>query len=68
MIDDLDWDFGSRDAFVEWCTVGFGSWTSRLPEQTIGPFVDDVVTAYREQTGSDSVFRFMQLRVTLARR
>jgi trans-aconitate 2-methyltransferase len=67
VVDDLEWDFGSRNAFVEWCTVGFESWTSRLPDQAVGHFVDDVVTAYREQTGSDSVFRFMQLRATLTR-
>lgn len=60
-VDDLSWDFGTREAFTDWCTVGFGSWTSRLPSDRVGPFVAEVVDAYAEATGSDHVFRFMQL-------
>ena len=66
-IDDLDWDFGARDTFLRWCTVGFGAWTSRLPMEAVDDFVRDVVVEYKKLTGSDSVFRFMQLRATLTR-
>jgi len=60
-VDDLAWDFGSRDAFAAWCAVGFGGWTGDLSVQDGREFVDDVVEAYAAETGSDQVFRFMQL-------
>jgi len=62
LVDDLSWDFGSRDAFVAWCTVGFGAWTSRLPDEAVAPFVSEVADAYEAAAGSSQVFRFMQLR------
>jgi trans-aconitate 2-methyltransferase len=60
-VDDLSWDFGSRDAFAAWCAVGFGGWTGHLTEAEGAAFVEQVVDAYAEATGSDHVFRFMQL-------
>lgn len=60
-IDDLAWDFGSREAFTAWCTVGFGGWTSRLPDEAVPEFMAQVVDAYAAATGSDQTFRFMQL-------
>jgi trans-aconitate 2-methyltransferase len=60
-VDDLSWDFGSRDAFAAWCAVGFGGWTGGLPPAQGSAFVTEVVDAYAAQTGSDHVFRFMQL-------
>jgi trans-aconitate 2-methyltransferase len=60
-VDDLAWDFGSRDAFAAWCAVGFGGWTGDLSVQDGQEFVEDVVEAYAAETGSDQVFRFMQL-------
>ncbi len=60
-VDDLSWDFGSRDAFATWCAVGFGGWTGDLTSEEGSAFVDQVVDAYAEATGSDHVFRFMQL-------
>jgi trans-aconitate 2-methyltransferase len=65
--EDLEWDFGSRETFTSWCTVGFGAWTERLPDQAIGEFVDDVVTDYAREIGSDAQFRFRQLRAALVR-
>jgi trans-aconitate 2-methyltransferase len=63
-VDDLDWDFETRETFVRWCAVGFGAWTSRLADD--GPaFVSEVVDAYAEVAGSDHTFRFMQLRANL---
>ncbi|MEP6648699.1 MAG: methyltransferase domain-containing protein [Lapillicoccus sp.] len=60
-VDDLQWDFGSRDAFAAWCAVGFGGWTGDLSAEDGQGFVDEVVAAYAAETGSDHVFRFMQL-------
>jgi trans-aconitate 2-methyltransferase len=60
-VDDLSWDFGSREAFTEWCAVGFGGWTGHLAAEEGSAFVAQVVDAYAEATGSDQVFRFMQL-------
>jgi trans-aconitate 2-methyltransferase len=64
-VDDLSWDFGSKDAFIAWCAVGFGAWTSRLPSPSVTAFVSDVVEAYEAATGSAHIFRFMQLRAKL---
>ncbi len=60
-VDDLSWDFGSRDAFAAWCAVGFGGWTGYLTAAEGSAFVEEVVDAYAEATGSDHAFRFMQL-------
>lgn len=60
-VDDLAWDFGSREAFTAWCTVGFGGWTSRLTDEAVPEFMTEVVDAYAAATGSDQTFRFMQL-------
>jgi trans-aconitate 2-methyltransferase len=64
-VDDLEWDFESRDRFGRWCAVGFGAWTDRLPPATADAFVSDVVDAYADATGSASVLRFLQLRARL---
>jgi len=64
-IDDLAWDFESRDRFVRWSSVGFGAWTDGLPTGMRGAFVSDAIDAYAQATGSASVFRFLQLRAQL---
>jgi trans-aconitate 2-methyltransferase len=66
-VDDLQWDFGSREAFTDWCTVGFSGWTAHLPDADVPAFVTEVVDAYAAQTGSDQVFRFMQLVASTSR-
>ena len=43
---DREWDFGSREAFSRWRSVGSTAWTGRLPEQDRGEFVADRVQAY----------------------
>jgi trans-aconitate 2-methyltransferase len=63
---DLSWDFGSRAAFTEWCTVGFADWTARLPAPEVPAWVDEVVEAYQAEVGESGVFRFLQMRVELA--
>jgi trans-aconitate 2-methyltransferase len=60
-VDDLEWDFGSRESFVAWCTVGFVGWTGSLSAGDATAFVADVVDAYAVASGSDHVFRFVQL-------
>jgi trans-aconitate 2-methyltransferase len=60
-VDDLSWDFESREAFAAWCAVGFGGWTGHLSREDDAAFVAQVVDAYAATTGSDHVFRFMQL-------
>jgi trans-aconitate 2-methyltransferase len=58
---DKTWDFGSRDAFAQWCAVGFGDWTSRLAPDRVAAFVDDVVDRYSQVTGRSGVFAYYQL-------
>jgi trans-aconitate 2-methyltransferase len=64
---DLSWDFGSRAAFTQWCTVGFADWTARLPPPDVSAWVDDVVEAYQAEVGQPGVFRFLQMRAEAVR-
>ena len=64
---DKTWDFGSRDAFAQWCAVGFGDWTNRLAPDRVAAFVDDVVDRYSQVTGHPGVFAYYQLRAELRR-
>ncbi len=66
-VDDLTWDFGSAAAFRSWCAVGFGGWTDRLPPADAESFVADVADAYAVVSGSDQLFRFLQLTARLRR-
>lgn len=58
---DLRWDFGSRGAFADWCTVGFADWTARLTADRVPVWVGEVVDAYEALVGEPGVFRFLQL-------
>ncbi|MDI1465411.1 class I SAM-dependent methyltransferase [Catellatospora sp. KI3] len=64
---DREWDFGSREQFAQWCTVGFSDWTSRLPAADGPAFVDAVVDRYEPIAGRPGLFRFLQLRAELRR-
>jgi trans-aconitate 2-methyltransferase len=65
--EDLSWDFESSEAFAQWCKVGFGPWTDRLPDATAtDAFIHDILGSYEHETGSNTVFRFMQLRANLS--
>lgn len=64
---DQSWDFGSRDAFAQWCAVGFGDWTSRLGTDLAATFVDEVVDRYADVAGRAGLLAFYQLRATLRR-
>jgi trans-aconitate 2-methyltransferase len=65
VVDDLEWDFGTRAAFADWCTAGLVAWTGRLASDDRADFVDDVISAYAEVSGSDTRFRFLQCRIRL---
>jgi trans-aconitate 2-methyltransferase len=64
------WDFKTNAAFFGFCSAGFGAWTQRLPEFERGPFVEDVMNAYRAAVsiGAEDacIFRFYQTDITLA--
>ncbi|GAA1655588.1 class I SAM-dependent methyltransferase [Catellatospora bangladeshensis] len=62
---DREWDFGSREQFAQWCTVGFSAWTSRLAAADVPTFVDTVVGEYETVAGRPGLFRFLQLRAEL---
>jgi trans-aconitate 2-methyltransferase len=64
---DLAWDFGSAAAFRAWCALGFTTYTERLPAEHRDAFVAAVTDEYGRVTGSDEVFRFLQLRLELRR-
>ena len=66
-VDDLEWDFGSRERFQRWSSAGFGVWTDHLPAGVEQAFLGDVVDAYEKVIGSAGIFRFMQLRARLSR-
>ena len=64
-VQDVQWDFGSREAFARWCTVGFADWTTGLSPPEVAAWVDDVVTDYQQSVGRPGLFRFLQLRAEL---
>jgi len=47
--------------------VGLIAWTSRLPQDERGSFIDDALTRYADEGSSASVFCFYQMDVQLAR-
>jgi trans-aconitate 2-methyltransferase len=67
VVTDRDWDFGSREEFARWCSVGSTAWTDRLPEHDRGQFIADLVQAYEPIVGRPGLFRFTQMRALLRR-
>lgn len=65
-IQNLQWQFDSTDDFSQWFAVGATDWTNRLPGTDVGSFVDDVIERYQEQVGEPALFRFSQMRASLA--
>jgi trans-aconitate 2-methyltransferase len=63
------WDFKSRQAFFDFCSVGLIAWTNRLPETERPDFVNDVLNRYRvvaaDHAGEENVFKFYQSDFTL---
>jgi trans-aconitate 2-methyltransferase len=66
-VTDREWDFGDRQRFSRWCTVGSTAWTDRLPAGEHDAFVDDQVSAYQAVVGRPGLFRFTQMRAELRR-
>ena len=64
---DREWDFGSREEFARWCSVGSTAWTDRLPAQERANFIDDQVRVYEPIAGRPGLFRFTQMRALLRR-
>lgn len=62
---DREWDFGARQQFTAWCSVGATAWTDRLAEADRSAFVDDLVTAYEPIAGRPGLLGFMQIRAEL---
>ncbi len=66
-VTDRQWDFGSRDAFVQWSAMGSTAWTDRLPDDRRAQFIEEQVGLYEPIAGAPGVFRFMQMRALLHR-
>jgi trans-aconitate 2-methyltransferase len=66
-VTDREWDYGSRNAFRQWCAVGTTAWTGRLAAEDRERFVDELVAEYEGVVGSPGLFRFMQMRADLRR-
>ena len=64
-VDALEWDFGSREAFSRWCTVGFADFTARLAPADVPAWVAEVVDDYEAVAGRPGLFRFLQLHAVL---
>jgi trans-aconitate 2-methyltransferase len=66
-----NWDFGSREAFVHFAEATFVEWTRLLPPDRHGGFIDEVLDRYRQlRDGSAdqaNVFTFYQMEVVLRR-
>ena len=62
---DLEWDFGSREAFSRWCTVGFADFTARLAAADVPAWVAEVVAGYEAVAGRPGLFRFLQLHAVM---
>ncbi|MDH6282519.1 class I SAM-dependent methyltransferase [Prescottella agglutinans] len=64
-VQDMSWDFGTRDAFTAWCAAGSAAWTGRLSPVDRPRFVDHWVRAYEDVSGHPGLFRYMQMRAAL---
>lgn len=64
-----EWDFGSREHFVDWARITFVEWSRMVPEGERDRFIADVLDAYA-RVGSEvgpNVFVFYQMEVELRR-
>lgn len=67
VVRDVEWDFGSREEFVRWCTVGSTDWTSHLDDAAVPAFMDDVAREYEQISRRPGLFLFTQMRAELVR-
>lgn len=68
VVRDVEWDFGSREEFVRWCTIGSTDWTAHLDDAAVPEFMDDVAREYEQISGRPGLFLFTQMRAELVRR
>ncbi|MDT5013445.1 MAG: trans-aconitate 2-methyltransferase [Mycobacterium sp.] len=66
-VTERQWDFGSRDRFAYWCSVGTAAWTDRLSIGERPRFVDELVKAYEVVAGRPGLFLFTQMRAELVK-
>jgi hypothetical protein len=57
-VTDRQWDFGSREDFAHWCSVGSAAWTERLAVDGRSEFVDEMVNSYETGAGRPGLFLF----------
>ena len=67
-VTDRRWDFGTRERFARWCSVGSAVWTDRLDVDDRPRFVEELISAYEAVSGRPGLFRFTQMRAELVRR
>src|SRR6201998_713044 len=67
-VTDRQWDFGTRERFARWCSVGSTAWTDRLHVDDRARFIEELVSAYETVSGRPGLLRFTQMRDELVRR
>ncbi|MDN5871250.1 MAG: methyltransferase domain-containing protein [Nitrococcus sp.] len=64
------WQFDSRKAFFDFCSVGLIAWNGHLPEAERPVFVNEVVDRYlaiaADRPGAENTFKFYQTDITSA--
>jgi trans-aconitate methyltransferase len=69
-VEDKAWDFGSRQAFFDFCHVTFAEWTRFLPQRLWSAFINEVLDRYQriaaDNPAENNTFKFYQMEVLLA--
>lgn len=64
-VEEDTWDFGTREAFAQFCSVTFVEWSRFIPETERPIFIADVLDRYRAVTADSpaeaNVFKFEQM-------
>jgi trans-aconitate 2-methyltransferase len=68
VIDDVVWDFHSRDLFTSFGHATFVEWTRMIPPAQHDAFIADVLERYRVVSGDATSFKFYQMEVVLSAR
>lgn len=67
-VEERAWDFGSRQAFADFCRVTFVNWVRLVPEEQRNAFIADALDRYQSDAGAKvGVFRFYQMVTVLAK-
>jgi trans-aconitate 2-methyltransferase len=62
------WDFGTREGFVDWARITFVEWTRMIPDAERDRFIGDVLDTYAQVgDAGPNVFVFYQMEVELRR-